>query len=106
MEFVLNANPGISDTDILPDLALNSTEFSFSYVRREDSLGVPQVVQCGTDFGEWTDVAIPTAAGTSTMGAGTVTVGTSVSGTQAVTVTVPASPPATGKLFGRLKVGP
>ena len=54
MEFVLNGNPGISDTNILPDLALNSTDFTFSYVRREDSTGVPQVVQYGSEP-QWVD---------------------------------------------------
>ena len=106
MEFVLNGNPGISDTGIRPDLELNSPEFTFTYIRRIDSLGVPQVVQYGSDLSEWEDVAIPTVAGTTTVGAATVVVGEPASGTQTVTVRIPPSGPEVGKLFGRLKVGP
>lgn len=106
MEFVLNGKPGISDTKILPDMAPNSTDFTFIYVRRVDSVGVPQVVQYGFNLTEWTDVAIPTAVGSTTVGAASVTVGAPASGTQTVTVSIPRSGPEIGKLFGRLKVGP
>ena len=106
MEFVLKGNPEISDNHILPDMDLSSTEFTFSYIRREDSTGVPQVFQYGSDLSGWTDVAIPASAGTTTVGAATVIVGEPASGTQTVTVSIPQSAPAVGKLFGRLKVGP
>lgn len=106
MEFVLNGKPGISDTKILPDMALNSTDLTFTYVRRVDSVGVPQVVQYGFNLTGWTDVAIPTVVGSTTVGAASVTVGAPASGTQTVTVSIPRSGPETGKLFGRLKVGP
>jgi hypothetical protein len=106
MEFVLNGNPGISDTNILPDLALISTDFTFSYVRREDSTGVPQVVQYGSDFSGWTGISIPTAAGTTNVGAATVAVGVPASGAQTVTVTIPTSEAVGNKMFGRLMVGP
>jgi autotransporter-associated beta strand protein len=106
MEFVLNGHPGISDTRILPDMDLSMMNFTFSFLRRDDSLGVPQVVQYGSDLSGWTDVNIPIAAGTTTVGAATVTVGEPASGTQAVTVRIPPGAPAVGKLLGRLKVGP
>jgi autotransporter-associated beta strand protein len=105
MEFVLNGNPGKSDTSILPDLEINSPEFTFTYIRRIDSLGVPQVVQYGSDLSEWEDVAIPTVAGTTTVGSATVVVGEPAGGTQTVTVRIPPSGPEVVKLFGRLKVG-
>jgi hypothetical protein len=106
MEFVLNGDPRVSDTAILPELGLNSTEFMFTYARRIDSLGVPQVVQYGSNLNGWTDVAIPNATGTTTVGAATVIVGKPASGMQIVTVRIPPSEPEIGKLFGRLKVGP
>jgi autotransporter-associated beta strand protein len=106
MEFVLNGNPGISDTGILPDGALIENNFAFSYVRRTDSIGVPQVVRYGSNLSEWTNVAIPTSTGTTTVGAATVVVGEPASGTQTVTVRIPQSEPDVGKRFGRLDVGP
>ena len=106
LEFVLNGDPGKSDTAILPDGALSDTNFAFSYVRLTDSTAVPQVVQYGSDLSEWTHVAIPTFTGTTTVGDATVIVGEPASGVQTVTVRIPPSEPATGKLFGRLKVGP
>jgi autotransporter-associated beta strand protein len=102
MEFVLNGNPGVSDPDILPDLALTTNNFTFSYVRRADSVGVPQVVQYGSDLIGWTDATIPSVSGTT----GGVVVGATVSGTQTVTVTISKSVAVGGKLFARLKVGP
>lgn len=106
MEFVLNGNPGSSDTGILPVGTLNSIDFIFNYVRREDSTALPQVVQYGSDLNGWTDVAIPSSPGTINVGAITVIVAEPVSGTQTISVKIPSGDPADGKLFSRLKVIP
>jgi autotransporter-associated beta strand protein len=105
MEFVLNGNPDISDTTIVPNTSASSSDFTFRYVRREDSNNVNQVIQYGSDLVGWADLIIPAAAGTTTVGISTVTVGVPASGTQTVTVTIPTSVSVGGKTFARLKVG-
>jgi autotransporter-associated beta strand protein len=108
MEFVLNGHPGVANTGILPAMGLSSTHFTFTYVRREDSKEVNQVVQYGTDLSGWTNVIIPDAAGESTAGAATVVVndGVPASGPDTVTVSIPFTEAVGGKLFARLFVGP
>lgn len=69
----------------------------------ENSAGsvATQMVQYGTTLSSWTDVAIPVAAGVSSVGAATVTV-TDGGTTDEVSVSVPKG--LETKMFGRLKV--
>jgi hypothetical protein len=106
MEFVLNGDPSVSDAATLPTMAVTSEDFTFSYVRREDSNLVDQAAQYGSDLVGWTDVVIPAATGTTEVGGSTVTVGVPAGGTQTVTVTIPSSVSVGGKIFARLMVGP
>jgi autotransporter-associated beta strand protein len=106
MEFVLNGDPSVSDAATLPTMAVTSEDFTFSYVRREDSNLVDQAAQYGSDLVGWTDVVIPAATGTTNVGVSTVTVGVPAGGTQTVTVTIPSSVSVGGKIFARLMVGP
>lgn len=106
LEFVLDGNPGASDPGILPDPpTLTTDHFEISFSRREDSkTTVNQTVQYGTTLAAWTDIAIPDAAGTHTVGVATVIVddGTPASAPDTVIVRIPRTAAAAGRLFARL----
>ena len=104
MEFVLNGNPGISDSAaIAPTLNTSGSNFVFSFTRRQDSVALAtQVFQYGTDLAGWTSVTIGATGGV--VGSATIAVGANGTGTDGVTVTIPKSVAIGGKLFGRLKV--
>ena len=109
LEFVLNGNPSVSDSSILPDLVVTATDFEFTYQRRDDSLApeTTQTFEWGTTLATWADSAVVPAASGSVPPA-TVTVSPG-SPDDLVTDTVKISIPKTeaggsGKLFGRLKV--
>jgi hypothetical protein len=99
MEFVLNGNPGVSDSgSISPTLDASGSNFVFSFTRRADSVaGNTLLFQYGTSLSGWTDALI--SAGSTVVGNATI----NVTGNN-VTVTVPKSVAPGGKLFGRLKV--
>jgi autotransporter-associated beta strand protein len=102
LEFVLNGNPGQSDTAILPDAETTTTHLVVRFSRRIDSLGVGQIIQYGSSLAGWTDLVIPTAAGNHSVGVATISVvRDSEAGTDAVTVSIPRSGPS---LFARLVV--
>ena len=104
MEFVLNGNPGISDNaSILPTLNASGSNFVFGFSRRVDSeSGSTLLFQYGSDLVGWTDATVGAASGT--VGSATVVVTPNISGVDAISVTVPKTVAAGGKLFGRLKV--
>jgi hypothetical protein len=106
MEFVLDGDPDISETNILPTLDVTTTGITFSYVRREDSKDVNQVMQYGSNLIGWTDVIIPAHTGITKVGISTVTVGAPADGTQTIMVTTPYIHSADGKWFARLVVRP
>lgn len=109
LEFALNGDPSLSDPSILPQVALTSEKFEFTYQRRIDSISpeTTQTFQWGTTLAAWPGSAvIPATSGT--VGAATVTISAGVP-SDAVTDTVKISIPRTesgtaGKLFGRLEV--
>lgn len=104
LEYVLNGNPSVPGTSILPALAVTSTAFEFTYSRLDLSLAdTTQTVQFGSDLAGWSLVPIPAGPGTSTVGVATVTV-TDAGATDSVKVSVPKTSAVGGKLFGRLKV--
>lgn len=99
LEYVLNANPSVSDPSKLPTLSVTATDFVFSFTRREESAAdTTQVFQYGSNLAGWTSLNIttPTATG--------VSLGTPSDGLQTVTVTISKALASGGKLFGRLQV--
>jgi autotransporter-associated beta strand protein len=109
LEFVLNGNPSVSDSGILPELVVTDMNFEFTYQRRDDSVSpeTTQTFQWGTSLTAWPgSAAVPATSGTVGDATITVSAGTPDDG---VTDTVKVSIPKTeaggaGKLFGRLKV--
>ncbi|MEO7098352.1 MAG: hypothetical protein ABI162_03240 [Luteolibacter sp.] len=104
MEFVLDGNPGIADNpSVVPALTTTSTDFVFSFNRRDDSEANNTLLfQYGSDLTGWTDVAIGAAGGT--VGSATVAITENTTDPDAITVTVPKTAAVGNKLFGRLKV--
>jgi autotransporter-associated beta strand protein len=109
LEFVLNGNPSLADSSILPKLVVTATAFEFTYQRRDDSLSpeTTQTFQWGTTLATWPGSAV-IPAGSATVGVATVTVSAGVPSdavTDTVTISIPKTEAgATGKLFGRLQV--
>jgi len=109
LEFVLNGDPTVPDSSILPALAVTATDFEFTYQRRDDSVSpeTTQTFEWGSTLAIWPGSAVvPAASGSVPPATITVTAGTP---NDAVTDTVKVSIPKTeaagsGKLFGRLKV--
>ena len=103
LEYVLDGDPGESDTGILPGTLPSATHLVFRFVRRVDSTGVAQVVQYGSNLTSWTDLMVPTAAGDHTVSVATISVvRDSGAGTDTVTVSIPRNGQA---MFARLLVG-
>jgi autotransporter-associated beta strand protein len=111
LEFVLNGDPTVPDSSILPLLAVTPDAFEFTYQRRDDSVS-PQTTQTfewGTTLAAWPGSAIVPATSGPVLPA-TVTISAGVPD-DAVTDTVKVSIPRTedgggGVLFGRLRVNP
>ncbi len=109
LEFVLNGNPSISDPSILPKLGVTTTNFEFTYQRRDDSVSpeTTQTFQWGTTLVSWSgNIVVPATSGTVGVATVTVSPGTpSDSVTDTVKISIPKSEAgSTGKLFGRLQV--
>ena len=103
MEFVLNGNPGVSDSPpILPTLNAAGTDFVFTFKRRDDSEANNTLVfQYGINLMDWTNVAVGASGGT--VGGATVGIVENSTSPDSITLTVPKSVAPGGKLFGRLK---
>jgi hypothetical protein len=103
MEFVLNGNPGTSDSpSIAPTLDASGNSFVFEFDRRDDSVaGNTLTFQYGESLTSWTSV--PIGATGETVGAASIAIATA-SNPDIVTITVPKSVSPSGKLFGRLRV--
>ena len=98
LEYVLNGNPGVASTTILPVVSTVANHFVYAFSRRQASAqDTRQIFQYSSDLSHWTDVSV-----TGTLGP-EVTLGTVDSaGVQSVTVTIPLG--ASPMMFGRLKV--
>ncbi len=105
LEFVLNGNPSIADSSIMPDIVVTPTHFEFTFQRRDDSAApeTTQTFQWGTTLATWPgNIVIPSTAGT--VGVAEVLV-TDASPADTVTIRIPKSEAgADGKLFGRIQV--
>lgn len=99
LEYVLGGAPDVASPTILPVPSLSSTDFIFTFTRREESASTTtQVFEYGTSLGAWTPEPItnPTVS--------QVTLGPLTNGNRVVTIRLPRSHAEGGKLFGRLKV--
>lgn len=102
MEFVLNGNPGVADTSVAPSLDTSTSNFVFSFTRRDDSETDSTLeFQYGSDLAGWTSVTL--GATNSVVGDATISV-TQGGSTDAISVSVPKAVAPGGALFGRLKV--
>ncbi|MEI6607484.1 MAG: cadherin-like beta sandwich domain-containing protein, partial [Verrucomicrobiota bacterium] len=98
LEYVLNGNPGIASSAILPSVTKVANNFVFTFSRRVVSeQDTTQIFQYSSDLSHWTDVSITGTKGTE------VALGSADgAGVQPVTVTIPQG--ASPTMFGRLKV--
>jgi len=104
-EFYLDGNPLANDPSILPVDSLDAIYLTFTFHRRDDAeAGVTaQAVQYGSSLASWANAVIGAASATD--GAGViVTVAENDTAPDAITVQVPRTLAAGGKLFGRLQV--
>lgn len=96
-EFVLDGNPSISSTAILPTAVLNAATADFSFKRRDDSeAGTAVVVQYSTDLQTWTDISIGATS------AAPVTITENGAAPDDVLVLIPRN--SATRLYARLKV--
>lgn len=103
LEFVLGGMPMNSSQAPLPDQTLAGGNQTFTFTREDDSEAeVTLIVQHSTDLANWTDVAIPAAAGTTTSGTPVATVVVTENGTDPDTITV-SVPQSGATRFMRLK---
>ena len=97
-EYVLNGNPGASNTAILPRLAVGKNDCVFSFNRLASSAeDTTQVFQYSADMVHWSNVNI-----IATSGSEVVLGSPGPNGEQSVTVTIPKG--LVTAMFGRLKL--
>lgn len=104
MEYVLDGDPGVSDTAILPTGGPVGADWVFTFTRREESSDdTTQVFQFTDDLlSAWVDV--PLDDGSTPPAGVTVDLGTASGGLQDVTVTISNTLAPDGQGFGRLSV--
>ena len=101
LEYLLNGNPGISDSSILPTLVATGSNFVFNFSRLDSAKSdTVATFQYGSDLAGWTDVVVPTASGS--VGAATVVVTENGTVPDTISISIPKGSNTT--LFGRLKV--
>jgi formylglycine-generating enzyme required for sulfatase activity len=98
LEYVLNGNPAVASSAVLPVVSQNTSSFLFSFSRAVASAAdTTQVFQYSSDLVSWTDVSLtPPTDSKVTLGA------EDGAGIQPVTVTIPKQ--GASAMFGRLKV--
>lgn len=105
LEFVLNGNPGVPNSGILPVLDSSGANFVFSLTRRVDSAtDVQQVFEYSTDLVDWSTnapITLPSAVGSSGFVTVAAATGTAPNQVQQVTISIPKG--SAPRLFGRLK---
>jgi hypothetical protein len=98
LEFALGGNPLASDATIMPVETLTAENLIFTFNRSDASeQEVALGFQSSSDLTTWTEVAIGATS------AGSVVVVENGAEPDTVTITLPRSNEAGGKLFGRLK---
>lgn len=106
MEFALNGNPAVHDLNVLPQVRREAGALVVTLTRRADAAGLTQRVRHGSDLVTWNDLAIPATPGTYTVGAATVVVATVSAQLETVTVSIPLTAAAQGRLFACFAVTP
>jgi autotransporter-associated beta strand protein/T5SS/PEP-CTERM-associated repeat protein len=103
LEYFLDGDPLFSDSVVLPSAAdSTATDFVLKFKRRDDANAdvTVQEFQYSSDLQSWTDLPIPTTAGTTTVGPVTITVAANGADPDDITVTIPKG--ANTKMFGRI----
>lgn len=103
LEYFLDGDPLFSDAVILPSAAdSTATDFVLKFKRRDDANAdvTVQEFQYSADLQSWSDLPIPTTAGTTTVGPVTITVAANGADPDDITVTIPKG--ANTKMFGRI----
>ncbi len=103
LESVLDGNPTISSTAILPILNITATDFIFSFKRRDDSENSTTLIfQYSTDLINWTSLPIGSSGGVT--GNAILVVNENSTNPDTISVTLPKTVAASGKLYARLKL--
>lgn len=103
LEYFLDGDPLFSDTVVLPSAAdSTATDFVLKFKRRDDANAdvTVQEFQYSSDLQSWSELPIPTAAGTTTVGPVTITVVANGTDPDDITVTIPKG--TNTKMFGRI----
>lgn len=96
LEYVLNGDPTISDTSILPTVDASGGNFAFTFTRRAGSaISSSQVFQYGSDLANWTELPVVPGA------AVTILPEAPSAGLEQITITIPGE--SHDRIFGRLK---
>lgn len=106
LEWVLGGNPTLNDAASIAPVVTGSAAngITLAFKREEDSIGVATVtVEYGTTLGAWPGSVIIGAASSGPDANGMTVNVNAVPDPDAVTVTIPATNAASGKLFARLK---
>lgn len=105
LEWVLGGNPTIGDASSLYTVTgSTATGITLNFDREEDSIGVATLtVEYGTTLATWPGSATIGATSSPADGNGVVVTINAVPNPDEVTVTIPASNSASGKLFARIK---
>ncbi len=99
LEYVLNGNPAVADSTILPQLETTGENVVFTFNRRESSVAdTIQTFEYGYQLNDWNVINITPPA------ENFIRLGVPSLGQQKVTITIPKSTSNTGKFFGRLRV--
>lgn len=106
MEFVLNGNPAQPDRNVLPQVRREAGALVVTLTRRADAAGLTQKLRYGSDLKSWNDLVIPATPGTHTVGVATVVVATTSAQLETVTVSIPLTAAAQGRLFACFSVTP
>ncbi len=104
LEWVLNGNPLVAGTSILPQMTLGPGAYTFSFSRNVATVGVVDLrAEWSTDLASWN--AVPVGATTSGPDAAgvTVTVTPASGAPDSILVTLPISAAPAGRVFIRLK---
>ena len=98
-EFILDGNPSILNTAVLPVTTVKPTTVTVAFKRRDDSeSGNTLLVQHSTDLALWTDILVGPVSG------GAVSVSENGAGPDDILVTVPRG--SAVRLYARLKITP
>jgi fibronectin-binding autotransporter adhesin len=104
LEFYLDGNPLANDPSKQPVTTLNATYLTLTFKRRDDAEAdvINQVIAYGTNLATWSEAVI--GATSSTSNGVIVTIVENDTAPDDITVQIPRTLAAGGKLFARLKV--